>query len=114
VEGVSDTSVSAVKANCCNAADLWVLRSVREESSISDQPTLIVDIVADSAALIIPLRLLVVLQDKWLRTRLMAIFSTCMITTAVSIVHAIFILRSRSPAIVIIALVEVSVSLPST
>ncbi|TEB04485.1 hypothetical protein FA13DRAFT_1750552, partial [Coprinellus micaceus] len=75
---------------------------------------LIFDIVADSAALIIPLRLLVVLQDKWLRTRLMAIFSTCMITTAVSIVHAIFILRSKSPAIVIIALVEVSVSLPST
>ncbi|TEB08901.1 hypothetical protein FA13DRAFT_1653904 [Coprinellus micaceus] len=72
------------KANCCNAADFG----------------------PDN-----PLRLLVVLQDKWLRTRLMAIFSTCMITTAVSIVHAIFILRSKSPAIVIIALVESSVSL---
>lgn len=87
---------------------------MREGSSVSDQPSLVVDIVADSAALIIPLRLLVVLQDKWLRKRLMTIFSTCMITTAVSIVHAIFILKTKSPAIVIIALVEVSVSCPST
>ncbi|KAJ3507804.1 hypothetical protein NMY22_g16817 [Coprinellus aureogranulatus] len=66
---------------------------------------------ADSVALVIPLRLLIVLQDRWLRSRLMIIFSTCMITTVVSLVHAILILASKGPAIVIVALVESGVSL---
>lgn len=72
---------------------------------------LVFDTVADLVVLIVPLQLLVVLQDKWLRSRLMMIFSTCMITTVVSLVHAIAILTLKGPAIVIVALVESSISL---
>ena len=86
------------------------LHSIRDVPLTSDPFTLVVDVVADLAALIIPLRLLVVLQDRWLRTRLMAIFSTCIITTAVSIVHGILILKSKSPAVVVVALAQVSLS----
>lgn len=66
---------------------------------------------ADATVLVIPLRLLVVLQYRWLRSRLMVVFSTCMITTVVSLVHAVLILTSKGPEIVILALVESNASL---
>ena len=48
-----------------------------------------------------------VLQDRWLRHRLTMIFSTSIITSIVTIVHAIYILNRGGPKIVIVALVEV-------
>lgn len=67
----------------------------------------IVNTLADIIVLVVPLQLLLVLQDRWLRSRLMMIFSTCMITTVASLIHAGFILSSDGPPIVIAALVEV-------
>jgi len=69
-----------------------------------------VDTIADLLVLVVPLQLLYVLQDRWLRSRLMIIFSTCMLTTIVSLVHAIFILTLKGPAIVIVALLAVRLS----
>ncbi|KAG2011992.1 hypothetical protein CC2G_012047 [Coprinopsis cinerea AmutBmut pab1-1] len=72
---------------------------------------LIFNTLSDLLLLVIPLQLLVVLQDRWLRSRLMVIFSTCTITTMVSMVHAVFILTLNGPEIMIVALIESSVSI---
>jgi hypothetical protein len=47
------------------------------------------------------------LEDKVLRRRLMVIFSTCIITTIVSLVHAAYILTMGGVKVVIAAIVEV-------
>lgn len=69
------------------------------------------DAVADLLLLGLPIKLFFVLQDKWLRHRLTVIFSTCIITSIVAIVHAIYILNRGGPKIVIVGLVEASTSL---
>lgn len=58
--------------------------------------------------MILPLTLFLTLQDKWLRTRLSLIFSTCIVTTIVSLVHAAYIFEDGGPKVTISALVEVS------
>ncbi|KAJ8096298.1 hypothetical protein PM082_011453 [Marasmius tenuissimus] len=52
------------------------------------------DILADSFLLFAPLRVLMHLKDKTVRKKLIIIFSTCLITTIVSLVHAAFILTT--------------------
>ncbi|KAF7342367.1 hypothetical protein MVEN_01825300 [Mycena venus] len=71
---------------------------------------LITDIIADSILLFAPLPLFRNLINKALRRRLTLIFSTCVVTTVVSLVHAVLILRSGKWAF-IAALVEDCVSL---
>ncbi|KAF5380612.1 hypothetical protein D9615_004632 [Tricholomella constricta] len=72
---------------------------------------LVTDILADAILIIAPLRLLRNLNDKKLRRRLTVIFSTCLITTIVSLVHAAFIFVHAGPEEVMAAIVEDNVSL---
>ncbi|GLB42039.1 putative expressed protein [Lyophyllum shimeji] len=72
---------------------------------------LVTDIVSDSILIIAPLRLLRNLSDRKLRRRLTVIFSTCLITTAVSLVHAAFLFIHAAIKVLIAAIVECSVSL---
>ncbi|KAJ7203558.1 hypothetical protein GGX14DRAFT_698947 [Mycena pura] len=67
---------------------------------------LVTDILADSILLIAPLPLFRSLSDKGLRRKLTLIFSTCIVTTIVSLVHAAFILRNSSIKILVSAVVE--------
>jgi hypothetical protein len=67
----------------------------------------IADTIADTILIAAPLRLLAGLLDKTLRRRLMVIFSSCIITTIVSLVHAAYIIRNGGPKIIIAAVVEV-------
>ena len=69
------------------------------------------DIIADGILLIAPLRLLCALMDKMLRRRLMLIFSTCIVTTIVSLVHAAYIIKNGGPKILVAAVVEVRIHL---
>ncbi|KAF9012877.1 hypothetical protein BDZ89DRAFT_1023817 [Hymenopellis radicata] len=72
---------------------------------------LVSDIIADLILIIAPLKLLSGLEDVGLRHRLMVIFSTCIVTTIVSLVHAAYILTLGGVKVVIAALVEDCVSL---
>ncbi|TFK34020.1 hypothetical protein BDQ12DRAFT_690247 [Crucibulum laeve] len=72
---------------------------------------LVSDIIADLILIVAPLKLLAGLEDKGLRRRLMVIFSTCIVTTIVSLVHAAYILTLGGPKVVVAALVEDCVSL---
>ncbi|KAJ8096310.1 hypothetical protein PM082_011466 [Marasmius tenuissimus] len=72
---------------------------------------LITDILADSFLLFAPLRVLTHLTDKTLRRRLIIIFSTCLVTTIVSLVDAVYIITTGGIPVVISALVEDCASL---
>jgi len=72
---------------------------------------LIPDIIADSYLLVAPLLLFRDLMDKALRRKLTLIFSTCVMTTIVSLVHAIFIILNGHIKILIFAIVEDCLSL---
>ncbi|KAL0566599.1 hypothetical protein V5O48_015409 [Marasmius crinis-equi] len=72
---------------------------------------LITDILADLFLLFAPLRVFMHLQDKTLRKKLIVIFSTCLITTIVSLVHAAYILTTGGIRVIISALVEDCISL---
>jgi hypothetical protein len=62
-----------------------------------------------------PLKLLSNLDDKGLQRRLMVIFSTCIVTTIVSLVHAAYIIMDGGTKVVIAALVEVDyINIPSS
>ena len=65
------------------------------------------DVVADSILLFFPLKIFQTLTDRALRRRLMIIFSTCIATTIVSLVHAAYIIASENIQILISAEVEV-------
>ncbi|KAF9465586.1 hypothetical protein BDZ94DRAFT_1306937 [Collybia nuda] len=67
---------------------------------------LVSDVIADSILLVVPLKLLQGVQDRQLRLRLMVIFSTCIVTTVVSLVHAVYILNHGGKKVIISALVE--------
>ncbi|KAF8210901.1 hypothetical protein K438DRAFT_1462896, partial [Mycena galopus ATCC 62051] len=71
---------------------------------------LITDIIADSILLFAPWPLFRNLINKGLRRRLTLIFSTCVVTTVISLVHSILIIIGNRQAI-IAALVEDCVSL---
>lgn len=66
------------------------------------------DIIADSILLAAPLELLQSLRDKRLRRRLIFIFSTCIVTTIVSLIHAVYIFKHEGPKVLIVAFVEVN------
>lgn len=66
------------------------------------------DVIADSLLLAAPLRLLQSLEDKSLRRRLIFIFSTCIVTTIVSLIHAVYIFKHGGPKVLIAAFVEVN------
>ncbi|KAJ7780187.1 hypothetical protein DFH07DRAFT_950234 [Mycena maculata] len=72
---------------------------------------LVTDIAADVTLLVAPWPLFRSLADKVLRRKLSLIFSTCVVTTIVSLVHAAFILRHGVITVVISALVEDNLSL---
>ncbi|KAJ7065399.1 hypothetical protein C8F01DRAFT_744462 [Mycena amicta] len=72
---------------------------------------LVTDIIADSILLLAPIPLFRNLSDKPLRRKLTLIFSTCVVTTIVSLVHAVYILNNGGIKVVISALVEDSLSL---
>ncbi|PFH50956.1 hypothetical protein AMATHDRAFT_143737 [Amanita thiersii Skay4041] len=69
------------------------------------------DVLADATLLLTPIILFRILSDKWLRYRLVAIFSTCIITTILSLVHAVFIIRVGGWKSEIVGLVEDCTSL---
>ncbi|KAF8073425.1 hypothetical protein FPV67DRAFT_1411081, partial [Lyophyllum atratum] len=72
---------------------------------------IVTDVLSDTILIVAPLRLLRTLHDKRLRRRLTMIFSTCLITTAVSLVHAALIFLHGGPKVIIAAIVEDCVSL---
>lgn len=69
------------------------------------------DIISDLILVTVPLHLIRGLQDKGLRRRLTMIFSTSIVTTIVSLVHAAYILTLGGPKVLIAAIVEVRFSL---
>ncbi|KAF8639007.1 hypothetical protein AX17_001786 [Amanita inopinata Kibby_2008] len=69
------------------------------------------DILADAALLITPVLLFRILSDQWLRYRLIAIFSTCIITTIVSLVHASYVLTTSGVKVEIVGVIENCTSL---
>ncbi|KIK66457.1 hypothetical protein GYMLUDRAFT_38241 [Collybiopsis luxurians FD-317 M1] len=72
---------------------------------------LVTDVISDSILVVVPLRLIQTIIDTKLRRRLAVIFSTCLITTAVSMVHAAFIFIHAGPQEVMAAIAEDCVSL---
>ncbi|KAJ7746744.1 hypothetical protein DFH07DRAFT_924236 [Mycena maculata] len=72
---------------------------------------LISDVVSDTSLLVAPLQLLWHLEDRSLRRRLCVIFSTCIVTTIASLVHAVLILTGGGPKVLVAAVVEDCVSL---
>ncbi|KAL0575847.1 hypothetical protein V5O48_006137 [Marasmius crinis-equi] len=72
---------------------------------------IVTDVFSDAILVFVPLRLIQTLSDTRLRRRLAVIFSTCLITTAVSIVHAVFIFIHAGPQEVMAAIAEDCVSL---
>ncbi|KIJ37406.1 hypothetical protein M422DRAFT_177900, partial [Sphaerobolus stellatus SS14] len=67
---------------------------------------LISDIIADLTLLIAPIKLFSEMGDKRLQIRLLIIFSTCIVTTIISLVHATYILMQGGPKVLIAAVVE--------
>ncbi|KAK7031664.1 hypothetical protein R3P38DRAFT_2925035 [Favolaschia claudopus] len=67
---------------------------------------LVTDILADGLLLLAPVPLFRNLINKAFRQKLTLIFSTCVVTTIVSLVHAAFILQKGGIKVVISALVE--------
>lgn len=72
---------------------------------------LISDILADLALILLPIRLLRGIKDRRLRWRLIFIFSTSIVTTIVSLVHAAYIISRGGIPVIISALVEDCMSL---
>ncbi|KAK2465117.1 hypothetical protein APHAL10511_002925 [Amanita phalloides] len=72
---------------------------------------LITDVLADGSLLVVPMFQFRIIIDRSLRHRLMAIFSTCIITTVVSLVHTFYLLTSRGIKVEILGIVENCVSL---
>ncbi|KAJ7034374.1 hypothetical protein C8F04DRAFT_956441, partial [Mycena alexandri] len=67
---------------------------------------LVTDVISDSILLFAPLPLFRNLLDKSLGRKLTLIFSTCVATTVISLVHAVYILRDYDNKIAISAIVE--------
>ncbi|KAK7435207.1 hypothetical protein VKT23_019776 [Stygiomarasmius scandens] len=72
---------------------------------------LVTDVIADAILLFSPLNLLRGLADPSLRRKLGIIFSTCVITTIVSLVHAAYIINRAGIKVLISAIVEDCISL---
>ncbi|EJD36626.1 hypothetical protein AURDEDRAFT_117041 [Auricularia subglabra TFB-10046 SS5] len=72
---------------------------------------LVTDILSDGLLVFAPLRMIRFVANKGLRRRLMFIFSTSVVTTIVSLVHAAYILSEGGPKVLVAAIVEDTVSL---
>ncbi|KAA1467296.1 hypothetical protein DENSPDRAFT_832309 [Dentipellis sp. KUC8613] len=72
---------------------------------------LVSDVIADLLLIILPLRLIHGIKDRVLRRRLIVIFSTSIVTTIVSLVHAVYIILGGGIKVIISALVEDCMSL---
>ncbi|KAJ7922282.1 hypothetical protein B0H13DRAFT_1509828, partial [Mycena leptocephala] len=72
---------------------------------------IITDVISDSILLLAPLPLFRNLIDKSLGYKLTLLFSSCVVTTIVSLVHAVFILTHYDTMIFISAIVEDCLSL---
>ncbi|KAJ6540920.1 hypothetical protein DFH09DRAFT_1368433 [Mycena vulgaris] len=105
------------------AQNFWVCDSANSFDSGKNTPNLgchspiqiaisqlITDIIADSILLFAPLPLFRTLINKAFRRRLTLIFSTCVVTTVVSLIHSVLILVGN-PQALIAALVEDGLSL---
>ncbi|KAK7436515.1 hypothetical protein VKT23_000402 [Stygiomarasmius scandens] len=72
---------------------------------------LVTDVFADAILMFYPLRLFKDLLDRGLRMKLGIIFSTCVVTTVVSLVHATYIITHAQTKEVTSAIVEGCISL---
>ncbi|KZV95650.1 hypothetical protein EXIGLDRAFT_765977 [Exidia glandulosa HHB12029] len=72
---------------------------------------LVTDILSDALLVIAPLRMIRHVANIPLRRRLYFIFSTSVVTTIVSLVHAAYILRTGGTKVLVAAIVEDTVSL---
>ncbi|KAI9507873.1 hypothetical protein F5148DRAFT_50113 [Russula earlei] len=72
---------------------------------------LVSDVLADLALMLLPIRLIRGIKDNGLRWRLILIFSTSIVTTVVSLVHAAYIITRGGIPVIISALVEDCMSL---
>jgi len=72
---------------------------------------LVSDVLADLSLILLPIRLIRGIKDKVLRRRLLFIFSTSIVTTIVSLVHAAYIITRGGIPVIISALVEDCMSL---
>ncbi|KAF8262793.1 hypothetical protein EI94DRAFT_1600472, partial [Lactarius quietus] len=72
---------------------------------------LVTDILADLSLILLPIRLIRRFQEKGLQRRLFFIFSTSIVTTIVSLVHAAYIISRGGIPVIISALVEDCMSL---
>ncbi|KZV81495.1 hypothetical protein EXIGLDRAFT_755554 [Exidia glandulosa HHB12029] len=72
---------------------------------------LVTDILSDALLVIAPLRMIRHVANTSLRRRLYFIFSTSVVTTIVSLVHAAYILRTGGTKVLVAAIVEDTVSL---
>ena len=66
--------------------------------------------IADLFLLASSLHLFLVIQDRTLRFRLSCLFSTCVLTTVVSIIDSSFILKMEGLKVIIVAVVEVNLN----
>ena len=66
------------------------------------------DIISDILLIAFPLKLFQDLHEKYLRRRLMIIFSTALATSIVSLPHAALILTNAGPKVLIAAVAEVT------
>ncbi|XP_006457554.1 hypothetical protein AGABI2DRAFT_123411 [Agaricus bisporus var. bisporus H97] len=69
------------------------------------------DVLADGVLLYVPTRLLMILSDKTLRTRLILIFSTCIITSLVGLAHVVETFKSEYGARIYTAIIENNIAL---
>ena len=98
-------------ANCYTEDGLWVQKK-NGWFDVADHKFILIipyaaDAIADVSLLVASFKLFLVIQDKPLRCRLSLLHSTCVITTAISLVNSSFILTSKGLKVIIIALVEV-------
>ncbi|KAJ6624870.1 hypothetical protein B0H10DRAFT_680622 [Mycena sp. CBHHK59/15] len=97
----------------CERAPLWKDKAT-PQCPLSWQVVifqLISDVLSDTLLIVVPLQLFWHLEDNCLRRRLCVIFSTCIITTIVSLVHAVLILTRGGPKVLVAAVVEDCISL---
>lgn len=108
MERPPESTMYSKQRNRYLSACLWVRLIYGCKVDWAQNFNCLADVIADLILLIAPLKLLQSLQDKQLRLRLMVIFSTCIVTTVVSLVHAVYILNHGGKKVVIVALVEVN------
>ncbi|KAJ7753174.1 hypothetical protein B0H16DRAFT_1544698 [Mycena metata] len=99
----------------CEANPSWKsFKSPHAQCELPQQVAIsqiVTDVISDSILLLAPLPLFRSLRDKSLNHKLTLMFSTCVVTTIVSLVHAAFILKDYDMKILISAIVEACLSL---